>query len=65
MKKNTLIVSMVGLILQSFGLGFMLYGINNNEQFTWIGIGIMSFGLMIIGIGIGLIFTGLKKTKKE
>lgn len=63
MKKNALIATIAGLIIQCFGLGFMLYGINNNEKFTWIGYGIMSFGLMIIAIG--LIIVGIQKTKRE
>ncbi|MDT0553694.1 hypothetical protein [Urechidicola vernalis] len=59
MKKNTIIASIIGLVLQCFGLGFMLYGVNNNEKFTWIGYGIMSIGFIIIVIG--LIILGIKK----
>ena len=60
MKKKSLIISTIGLVIQCFGLGFMLYGINNNEKFTWIGFGIISVGFMLIGIG--LIMFGLNKT---
>jgi predicted transporter len=52
MKKNAIITTIIGILIQFFGLGFMLYGVNNNEKFTWIGLGIVSLGLILIGIGI-------------
>ena len=63
MKKSALITSIIGLVIQCFGVGFMLYGIKNNEKLTWIGFGIMFFGLIIIAIG--LLIVGLKGVKKK
>jgi|TARA_B110000259_G_C13887493_1_gene351522 membrane protein DedA with SNARE-associated domain len=63
MKKNALILTIIGFAIQCFGLGFLLYGASNNDKFTSTGYGIMFLGLVIIGIG--LIITGLKKIKKE
>ena len=63
MKKNILITMIIGLAIQFFGVGVMLYGIDTNEKFTWIGFGIMIFGLIVISIG--LIIVGLKSIKKE
>jgi len=52
MKKYGLIISIIGLCIQCFGVGFMLYGANNNQSFFWIGT-LMSFvGLIIIAIGL-------------
>jgi len=63
MKKSALVTSIIGLAIQCFGVGFMLYGVNNNMSLFWVGTGIFFLGLMIIAIG--LIMTGLKGLKKE
>jgi len=63
MKKKSLIALIVGIFIQGIGIGFMLYGINSNERFTWIGFGIMSIGLIVIAIG--LIVNGIEDSKKE
>ncbi|MDX6748105.1 hypothetical protein SHK09_15010 [Polaribacter sp. PL03] len=63
MKKNIIVAGIVGVMIQCFGLGFMLYGVNNNEKYTWIGYGMMSFGMMIVIIG--LIIVGMQKLKNE
>jgi Na+/phosphate symporter len=64
MKKSNLIVSIIGISIQCFGIGFMLYGVNNNIKFTWIGFGILGFGLIIIAIGLIKHFSEKQKKGK-
>lgn len=62
MKKYALAISIIGLCIQGFGIGFMLYGVNNNESFTWIGSLIAAIGLMLGAVG--LIILAMKKKVK-
>lgn len=62
MEKKVLIMTIIGLLLQGFGIGIMLYGIKENQTAVWVGSGIIAVGLLIISIG--LITLVLKKIKK-
>ena len=50
MKKHTL--SIIGIAIQSFGIGFMFYGLNNNRVWLWTGFAVIFFGLALIFVGI-------------
>jgi hypothetical protein len=50
MKKN--ILPIIGVALQCFGIGFMLYGINNSRTLFWIGLPLVFVGLALILIGL-------------
>ena len=63
MKKNGLITLIIGLAVLAFSVGFMLYGVNNNESFYKIGILIFWIGLIVI-IG-GFLLVGLKRQDKK
>ena len=56
MKKPGLIISIIGLAIQAFGLGFMLYGVNNNESLYWTGIMIELVGFIFISVGLIIYF---------
>ena len=63
MKKNGLITLIIGIAVLAFSVGFMLYGVNNNESFYKIGILIFWIGLIVI-IG-GFLLVGLKRQDKK
>ena len=48
MKKHTLTI--IGIVLQCLGIGFMLFGLNNSRTLLWTG-----FPLVLIGLGLILI----------
>jgi len=50
MKKHTL--SIIGLLIQCFGIGFMLYGVNNNRVLLWIGFPLLFIGMVLVLIGL-------------
>jgi hypothetical protein len=56
MKKHTLTI--IGIVLQCIGIGFMLYGLNNNSVLLWT-------GLPLVFIGLALILVGVISNKKE
>ncbi len=59
MKKNTL--SIIGLAIQCFGIGLMLYNINSDTQvYLWIGFPLLFIGLVLVLIGL---FLNRDKTK--
>ena len=61
MKKYSLAISLVGLAIQAFAAGFMLYGVNNNERFY--NIGLLIFFIATGIIAVGLIILGINKNK--
>jgi hypothetical protein len=50
MKKYTLTI--IGIVLQCLGIGFMLYGINNNRILLWTGFPLVFIGLAFILVGV-------------
>ncbi len=46
MKKHLLTI--VGIVLQCTGIGFMLYGLNNSRVLLWIGFPLVFIGLALI-----------------
>lgn len=62
-KKIILIASVIGLVIQGFGIGFMIHGMNNNKTQFWIGAAMVLIGLLIISIG--LIIVGIKGLNKK
>ena len=50
MKKYTLTI--IGIILQFFGIGFMLYGLNNSRVLLWTGFPLIFIGLALILVGV-------------
>lgn len=60
-KNNKVWIPLIGLIIVCLGLGFMLYGMNNNETLYNVGIGLNIAGLFLSSIG--LIFTSSKRKK--
>jgi hypothetical protein len=50
MKKHTL--SIIGIAIQCFGIGFMFYGRNNNRILFWTAFAVVFFGLAIAFVGI-------------
>ncbi len=60
MEKRVLVICVVGLCLQCFALGFMLYGVNHNQTYNWIGGSIGILGLIIIAVGLIILATKKK-----
>ena len=52
MKKYALPISIIGLVIQSFGIGVMLYGVNNNETFYKAGTFLLFLGMILVAVGI-------------
>ncbi len=52
MKKYALAISLIGLAVQCFGAGFMLYGVNNSESLYTTGTLISLAGLALIAVGL-------------
>ena len=50
MKKYTLFI--IGFVIQIFGIGFMLYGLNNNRVLLWSGFPLVFIGLFVILFGL-------------
>ena len=50
MKKHTL--SIIGIAIQCFGIGFMFYGLSNNRVWLWTGFAVIFLGLALINVGI-------------
>ena len=50
MKKHTLTI--IGIVLQCLGIGFMLFGLNNSRTLLWTGFPLVLIGLGLILIGI-------------
>ena len=56
MKKYS--ISIIGLVIQLFGIGLMLYHINSDTQvYLWIGFPLLFIGLVLIYIGYRVIKT--------
>ena len=45
-------LSIIGIVLQCLGIGFMLYGLNNSRTLLWIGFPLIFIGLVLILIGL-------------
>jgi|GEM_PF-2904712 hypothetical protein len=49
------IISIIGFVIQCFGIGLMLFNINSDTQvYLWIGLPIVFIGLFLILIGLFL-----------
>ena len=63
MEKKGLVTLIIGLAVLAFGVGFMLYGVNNNESFYKKGSLIFWIGFMVLAVGF--ILVGIKRQNKK
>ncbi len=45
-------VSIIGFAIQCFGIGLMLYGLNNSRILLWIGFPLLFVGMALVILGI-------------
>ena len=45
-------VSIIGFAIQCFGIGLMLYGLNNSRILLWIGFPLLFVGMALVIFGI-------------